>query len=136
MNTTLSKNNFDIKLKEHYKLYVLLKDKIIFESELEKSGIKYYADINEQPTIDSGIRYFLLDSDMQNVDRIVKENGIVANTESNLISDFRDEKKVMKLYVTVAGAVIGIIILIALIGKMIGWILNEIINTAPNNGYK
>ncbi|MDA8917949.1 hypothetical protein N9I20_04655, partial [Flavobacteriaceae bacterium] len=68
----------------------------------------------------SGIRYFLLDSDMQNVDRIVKENGIVANTESNLISDFRDEKKVMKLYVTVAGAVIGIIILIALIGKMIG----------------
>ena len=57
---------------------------------------------------------------MQNVDRIVKENGIVANTESNLISDFRDEKKVMKLYVTVAGAVIGIIILIALIGKMIG----------------
>lgn len=120
MNTTLSENNFDIKLKEHYKLYVLLKDKIIFESELEKSGIKYYAEINEQPSIDGGIRYFLLDSDMENVDRIVKENGIVANTESNLISDFRDEKKVMKLYVVVVGAVIGIIILIALIGKIIG----------------
>ena len=118
MNSTLSENNFDIKLKEHYKLYVLLKDKIIFESELEKSGIKYYADINEQPSIDGGIRYFLLDSDMKNVDRIIKDNGIVANTESNLISDFRDEKKVMKLYVAVAGAVIGIIILIALIGKL------------------
>ena len=55
---------------------------------------------------------------MENVDRIIIENGIVANTESNLISDFEDEKKVMKLYVTVVGAVIGIIILIALIGKI------------------
>ena len=119
MNTTLSENNFDIKLKEHYKLYVLLKDKIIFESELEKNGIKYYTNINEQPSIDGGIRYFFLDSDMENVDRIILENGIVANTESNLISDFRDEKKVMKLYITVVGVVIGIIILIALIEKII-----------------
>ena len=114
----MSENNFDIKLKEHYKLYVLLKDKIIFESELYKNGIKYYADINEQTSIDGGIRYFLLDSDMQNVDRIITENGIVANTESHLISDFRDEKKIMKLYVTVAAAVIGIIILIAIIGNL------------------
>lgn len=118
MNTTLSENNFDIKLKEHYKLYVLLKDKIIFESELQNSGIKYYADINEQPSIDGGIRYFLLDSDMENVDRIITENGIVANTESHLISDFGDQKKIMKLYVVVALAVIGIIILIALIGNL------------------
>lgn len=120
MNKTLSENNFDIKLKEHYKLYVLLKDKIIFESELQKSGIKYYADLNEQPFIDSGVRYFLLDSDMENVDRIIIENGIVANTESNLISDFTDENKVMKLYVAVVSAIIGIIILIVLIGKIIG----------------
>ncbi|WP_045471417.1 hypothetical protein [Winogradskyella sp. PG-2] len=90
MNSTLSENNFDIKLKEYYKLYVLLKDKIIFESELHKSGIKFYANINEQPFGDS-IRYFLLDSDMENIDRIVTNNGIVANTESHLISDFRDE---------------------------------------------
>ena len=118
MNTTLSENNFDIKLKEHYKLYVLLKDKIIFETELQKSGIKYYADLNEQPSIDGGIRYFLLDSDMESVDRIIIENGIVANTESNLISDFRDEKKVIKLYFIIAGFVVGIIFLILLIEKI------------------
>ena len=118
MNSTFPENNFDIKLKEHYKLYVLLKDKIIFESELCKNGIKYYTEINEQPSIDNGIRYFLLDSDMENVDRIITENGIVANTESHLISDFRDEKKIMKLYVALAGAIIGIIILIAVIGNL------------------
>ena len=118
MNSILPENNFDIKLKEHYKLYIFLKDKIIFESELYKNGIKYYAEINEQPSIDGGIRYFLLNSDMENVDRIIMENGIVANTESHLIPDFRDEKKIMKLYVAVAGAVIGIIILIAIIGNL------------------
>lgn len=118
MNSTLPKNNFDIKLKAHYKLYVLLKDKIIFESELQKNGIKYYTDIIEQPSIDAGIRYFLLDSDMKNIDRIIIENGIVANTESHLISDFKDQKKTMKLYAVVAGVVIGIIILITLIGNL------------------
>lgn len=118
MKSTLYENNFDIKFKEHYKLYVLLKDKIIFESELEKSGITYYTNINEQPSIDGGIRYFLLDSDMKKVDRIIKENGIVTNIESNLISDFRDEKKVMKLSIAVAATVIGIVILIVLIAKI------------------
>ena len=118
MNSTLSEKNFDIKLKEHYKLYVLLKDKIIFESELQKSRIKYYAEISEQPYIDGGIRYFLLDSDMQNVDRIIKENGIVANTESLMIRDFGDQKKIMKMYVVVAGLVIGLIILVAIFGNL------------------
>ncbi|WFO17094.1 hypothetical protein M601_004985 [Cellulophaga baltica 4] len=55
---------------------------------------------------------------MENVDRIITENGIVANTECHLISDFRDEKKIMKLYIAVTGAVIGIIILIAIIGNL------------------
>ena len=114
----MSENNFDIKLKEHYKLYVLLKDKIIFESELQKSGIKYYADINEQTSIDGGIRYFLLDSDMENVDRIIIENGIVANTESNLVSDLQDNKKSIGLFIVVAGAFILIFILLAVIGKI------------------
>ena len=114
----MSHNNFDIKLKEHYKLYVLLKDKIIFESELQKEGIKYYSEINEQPFIDGGIRYSLLDSDMEKVDVIIIKNGIVASTESILISDFRDEKKIMKLYITVAAVLIGIIILVGLIGKI------------------
>lgn len=117
MNSTLSENNFDIKFNKHYKLYVLLKDKIIFESELQKNGIKYYTDINEQVSIDGEIRYFLLDSDMKNVDRIIKENEIVATTESILITDFRDDKKAMKLYLAVAGVVIVITFLILLIGK-------------------
>ncbi len=34
------------------------------------------------------------DSDMKNVDRIIIENGIVANTESHQISDFGDQKKI------------------------------------------
>ena len=117
MNSILSENNFDIKLKKHYKLYVLLKDKIIFESELEKNGIKYYSEINEQSSIDGGIRYFLLDSDMKNIDQIITQNEIIASTESILVSDYRDKKKVMKLYLTIAGIIIVLIILIILIGK-------------------
>lgn len=116
----MSENNFDIKLKKHFKLYVLLKDQIIFESELNKRGIKYYVEINEQPSIDIGIRYFLLDTDLENVDQIIKENGIVANVESNLISDFNDNKKALGLFILVTAAFVGVFILIGLIGKLLG----------------
>lgn len=110
--------NFDIKYQDHYKLYVLLKDKILFEDELEKRGIKFYCDLNEQPFIDSGIRYFFLDSDMKLVDQIIKENEIVANTESYLISDYRDEKKILKKYFMVVLIVAIIMILIVMFDKI------------------
>ncbi len=63
MNSTLSENNFHIKLKKHYRLYVLLKDKIIFESEWYKI-LRWNKWI---PSIDVRIRNFILDSDMENV---------------------------------------------------------------------
>jgi len=115
----LNKDNFDIKLKEHFKLYVLFKDKITFESELSKNDIRYYSDINEQPMIDSGIRYFLLDSDADKINKIVAENQIIANTESQLVFDYLDEKRRMKIYVSVAVVVIGILLLIMIIEKII-----------------
>ncbi|MGS2765138.1 hypothetical protein [Sinomicrobium sp. M5D2P9] len=116
----MTKPNFDIKVNNHYKLYVFRKDQILFESELQKNGIKYYTDINEQSFTDNGIRYFLLTSDRQHVDRVLKENGIVANTESLLIGDFRDRKKILKLFGIVTAIVTGIVFLIVLFGKWFG----------------
>lgn len=118
MNKTLSENNFDIKLKEHFKLYVLLKDKIIFETELQNCGIKYYTEINEQQYIDSGIRYFFLDTDMQKIDKIIIDNGIIANTESNMIRDYRDSNKIEKFYFLIVGIIIALVILIAIISTL------------------
>jgi|SRR5690554_32332 len=110
----MEKSNFDIRLKNHYKLYVLLKDKLIFESELQKNGIKYYYDIDEQPFIDSGIRYFLLDSDRKTVDRILISNSIIATIESLPITDYKDNKKMMKIFLLIALIIIAIILFIDL----------------------
>ena len=52
-----------MKQKDHFKIYVLLKDKIIFESELRDNGVEFYTQLNEQPMIENGIRYFLLKTD-------------------------------------------------------------------------
>lgn len=95
-------NNFDIKLKDSYKLYVLLKDKIVFENELKKNGIRFYFNLDEQPNIDSGIRYFLLISDLELIDQILSKKEIFASTETILISDYKISKKVMKLYINLA----------------------------------
>ena len=111
------KNDFDIKLKEHRKLYILLKDKIIFESELEKNKIRFYSNLEEQPMIEEGIRYFLLESDMKKIDEILIKNRIVANSESNPIIDFNQNGKMIKLSIIVTGIVIAIIMIFALIER-------------------
>lgn len=108
------KSNFDIRLKNHYKLYVLLKDKLIFESELNKNGIKYYYNIEEQPFIDSGIRYFLLNDDRKKVDEILISNSIIASIESLPITDYKDDKKMMKIFLLIALIIIAIILFINL----------------------
>ncbi len=115
---TMTDNTFDIKLEDHFKLYVLLKDKITFESELRNNGIPFYANLNEQPNINGGIRYFLLNSDRPKIDEIVIDNEIIANTETIPSSDYRDSKKVIKLYFYTVAIVIGVIFLITIIEKL------------------
>lgn len=115
----MKKNNPEILFKNHFKIYVLLKDKIIFESELEKQNVEYYCDIENQPMFENGIRYFLLDADRQKIDKIFTENEIIAHTETIPTSDYRDGKKAMKLYLKVGGIVLGIMILIMIIERLL-----------------
>lgn len=111
----MERNNPEILFKNHFKIYVLLKDKIIFESELEKQNIEYFCDIENQPFFGNEIRYFIRDTDRMKLDKVFTENEIIARTETIPTSDYRDEKKVMKLYLTVGAIAAGIIILIAII---------------------
>lgn len=114
----MRENNPEILFKDHFKIYVLLKDKITFESELEKQNIEYYCDVENQPMITGGIRYFIQDADRIKLDKILIENEIIAQTETIPIYNYRDEKKAQKLYLKVAGIVLGIIILIVIIDSL------------------
>ena len=115
----MARNNPKILFENHFKIYVLLKDKITFETELENCNIEYYCDQDDQPMLENGIRYFIQDTDKIKIDKIFIENGIIAQTETILISDYRDEKKAMKLYLTIGGIVIGIMILIMIIEELL-----------------
>ena len=112
-------NTTKILFENNLKIYVLPKDKIIFESELEKQNIEYYCDIENQPMFESGIRYFIKNEDRIKIDKIFIENEIIANTETILTSDYRDEKKIQKVYLKVATVVIGIMFLIMLIERLL-----------------
>ena len=95
-------NTFDIKLRNHFKLIIAFKDKIIFEAELNKNGIPFYVD--DSPLIPT--RYFLLDEDRDRIDVVIKENGIIASTNTIPMNDYADSKKVYKIYLYVAIVVI------------------------------
>lgn len=112
-------NTPKILFENNLKIYVLLKDKIIFESELEKQNIEYYCDIENQPMFGSGIRYFIKNTDRIKIDKIFIENQVIANTETILTSDYRDEKKIQKVYLKVTGIIIGIMTLIIIVEKLI-----------------
>ena len=112
------KANFEIKYENHFKLYVLQKDQIIFESELVRNKIDFYTDIENQPNIVGGIRYFLLDRDSKEIDKIIIENGIIASTETIANADYRDGQKVNKIYLIIVGIVVGIMLLIIFIDSL------------------
>jgi hypothetical protein len=105
MNDTI-----DIKHRDHFKLTIALKDKIVFETELQKNGISFHIDDNPlAPT-----RYFLLDKDRNRIDGILKENGIIASTDTIAMTDYSDAKKVYKIYLYVA-AVVVLLFVIAIV---------------------
>lgn len=115
----MQENNPEILFKNHFKIYVLPKDKITFENELEKQKVEYYCDIENQPMFENGIRYFIQDVDRIKLDKIFVGNEIIAHTETIQISDYRDGKKAQKLYLKVAGIVLAIMILIVIIDSLV-----------------
>ena len=71
---------------------------MLFESELNKHGIKFYTNLNEQPFIQGGIRYFLLDKDRIEIDKIVKSNNIQTSIESIGVNNFGFQSHLKKSY--------------------------------------
>jgi len=104
--------DIEVKFQEHFKLEVPFKNMIVFESELQRSGIKYYCEENE-PFISDGIRYFLLDNDREKIDSILIKNGIIAGTETINVVDYRDNQKIQKAYLIVSLIVIGLILIVS-----------------------
>ena len=111
----MKKENPEVLFQNHYKIYILLKDKIIFESELENQQIEYYCDIQNQPNFENGIRYFINDYDRFKIDEIFIKKGIIASTETINVFDYRDNKKIMSIYLIISAIVVLIMILMSLL---------------------
>ncbi|NJB84190.1 hypothetical protein [Wenyingzhuangia aestuarii] len=106
------KSKFFIKEKDHFKLYIPLENKILFENELNKHNIDFYEKIEEQPNINNGIRYFLLDKDKFEIDIIIKENEILSGIESTGIYDMKLTKKFYFIYFKLVMSIIFIVAII------------------------
>ena len=106
-------DTFSIKYHEHFKLWIELKDKIVFESELIKEDIPFHIDEN-QSTIGNSIRYFLLHEHSSTVDLILRNCGIAASTDTIKVYDVDVEKKIQRIYWIVAIVVAVILSLIIL----------------------
>lgn len=107
-------NISDIKFHNHFKLYILFKDDIIFEDQLIKSHIDYFKDLHQVGSQEE-IRYFLLDDDKDLVNLILSKNNIIASTESLNISDFQHQKKIQHLYLKIVVVVVIILLLVSLL---------------------
>ena len=108
-------NSIDVKFQEHFKLNVLFKDYILFENLLLENNIDYYHNSNENSDISDGTSFFLLDKDRIVIDKLLIDNEIIASTETIMISDYREERKVQKFHFLVYLLVVGLLILIIFI---------------------
>jgi len=106
-------NTSKVKFNNHFKLYILFKDDIIFENELIKSDIEYFKDLNQVGSQEE-IRYFLLDDDKDLINSFLLKNNIVASIESLNIADFQHQKKMQYLYLKIVVVVVIILLLVSL----------------------
>ena len=109
-------NSPKVKFQDHFKLNILFKDYILFENLLLENNIDFYHNSNENSDISDGTLFFLLDKDRIVIDKILIDNEIIASTETIMISDFREERKVQKIHFLVYLIIILILVLIILIG--------------------
>ena len=109
-------NSPKVKFQDHFKLNILFKDYILFENLLLENNIDFYHNSNENSDISDGTLFFLLDKDRIVIDKILINNEIIASTETIMISDFREERKVQKFHFLVYLIIILILVLIILIG--------------------
>lgn len=107
-------DTFLIKYQAHFKLWIELKDKIVFESELIKKNIPFHID-EDQVTIGSSIRYFLPDEHSSAIDSIIKRCAIAASTDTISIYDVDNHKKIQRVYWIIAIIVATMSLLIILL---------------------
>lgn len=108
-------NSAEVKFQNHFKLNVLFKDYILFENLLLENNIDFYHNSNENSDISNGTLFFLLDKDRVIIDQLLIDNEIIASTETILMSDYREERKVQKFYFLVYLIVVALLILVIFI---------------------
>ncbi len=108
-------NSAEVKFQNHFKLNVLFKDYILFENLLLENNIDFYHNSNENSDISNGTLFFLLDKDRVIIDQLLIDNEIIASTETILMSDYREERKVQKFHFLVYLIVVGLLILVIFI---------------------
>ncbi|UGS21985.1 hypothetical protein [Flavobacterium cyclinae] len=112
-------NSAEVKFQNHFKLNVLFKDYILFENLLLENNIDFYHNSNENSDISDGTLFFLLDKDRVIIDKLLIDNEIIASTETILMSDYREERKVQKLHLSVYLIIILILVIIILSGDLV-----------------
>lgn len=108
-------NNPQIIFEDHFKLYVSLKDIVLFQNELEKQSIEYYCDLECQPDFEGGIRYFIRNKDRENLDEMIKKHQIIAGTETIPVSDYREDRKIYVVYLKIVLGIVLILLILMLI---------------------
>lgn len=108
-------NSAEVKFQNHFKLNVLFKDYILFENLLLENNIDFYHNSNENSDISNGTLFFLLDKDRVIIDQLLIDNEIIASTETILMSDYREERKVQKFHFLVYLIVVALLILVIFI---------------------
>ena len=110
-------NSIQVKFKDHFKLYILFQDKIIFENKLFENDIEFYEDYENQPFSDE-VRFFLLDKDRERIDSILKTENIISSIETLGVKDFKLEKKVQYLFLKIAVVVILLMLILILFDNL------------------
>ena len=98
----------DLNKNPRYKLYVRLRESIVFDAALNEAEIDY---TKEEDPVDEYIRYYFKLEDYQKVDQINKNLQLSISTETIPSLDFELTKRNLVIYIII-GSIVAVIILV------------------------
>ena len=102
----------DLNKDPHYKLYVLLRESIVFDASLNEAEIDF---IKEENPIGEDIRYYFKDEDFQKVDSINKDLKLSISTETIPALDYESSRKEIIISLFIVFIIVILIVIFSII---------------------
>lgn len=112
-------NNFKLTYKCYFELCIPIENYLFFEAELSRLQLPFHSNTNEHSFMGCHASFLVRDEDRLIVDKIIRDNEIIASTPAIDIRNYKQHQKTIVLYIVMILALISITLIAGIIEQIL-----------------